>query len=201
MAGVRACREDRHAGCVAGLHLPPHPMRHLLLLLLAACLLPLPADAGAADAPPLAVLDLELVDEHHNPATLADQQRRLAEAGEQLRRELVAVGAYRVVDAAPAAPLIARLRAQHEYLYRCDDCADQVGRALGTRLVMTAWVQKVSELILNVNLQVRDVETGRLVLTKSADMRGNRDESWRRAVHFLVRDLAERRALDPGYGR
>lgn len=174
-------------------------MRHLLLLLLAACLLP--AHAQAAEAPALAVLDVELVDDHLNPATVADQQRRLAEAGEQLRRELAATGVYRVVDLAPAAPLVERLRGQHEYLYRCDDCADQVGRALGTRLVMTAWVQKVSELILNVNLQVRDVETGRLVLSKSADMRGNRDESWRRAVRFLVRDLAERRARDPAYGR
>lgn len=175
-------------------------MRHLLTLLFAACLLP-PAHAQAADAPALAVLDVELVDDHLNPATVADQQRRLAEAGEQLRRELAATGVYRVVELAPAAPLVERLRGQHEYLYRCDDCADQVGRALGTRLVMTAWVQKVSELILNVNLQVRDVDSGRRVLTKSADMRGNRDESWRRAVHFLVRDLAERRARDPAYGR
>lgn len=176
-------------------------MRLLLILLFAACLLPVPAHAQAAEAPALAVLDVELVDEHHNPATVADQQRRLAEAGEQLRRELAASGAYRIVELAPAAALVERLRGQHEYLYRCDDCADQVGRALGTRLVMSAWVQKVSELILNVNLQVRDVDGGRLVLTKSADMRGNRDESWRRAVHFLVRDLAERRARDPAYGR
>ncbi|MBG6081215.1 hypothetical protein IWX58_002902 [Rubrivivax gelatinosus] len=176
-------------------------MRHLLLLLLAAGLLAAPAHAQTAEPPALAVLDVELVDDHLNPATVVDQQRRLAEAGEQLRRELAATGAYRVVDLAPAAALVERLRGQHEYLYRCDDCADQVGRALGTRLVMSAWVQKVSELILNVNLQVRDVDSGRLVLTKSADMRGNRDESWRRAVHFLVRDLAERRARDPAYGR
>ncbi|MBZ8142228.1 hypothetical protein CLD22_20280 [Rubrivivax gelatinosus] len=177
-------------------------MHRLLPSWTAAALLALAASASSAQpaVPALVVLDVEIVDEHHNPATVADQQRRLADAGVQLRRELADACVYRVVDAAPAAALVERLRAQQEYLYRCDDCADQVGRALGARLVMTAWVQKVSELILNVNLQVRDVDTGRLVLAKSADMRGNRDESWRRAVHFLVRDIAEKRARDPGYG-
>ena len=39
-------------------------------------------------------------------------------------------------------------------LYRCDDCAEQVGTQLGVELVMTPWVQKVSELILNLNVQI-----------------------------------------------
>jgi len=62
-------------------------------------------------------------------------------------------------------------------------------------------VQKVSNLILNINIEIRDVEADRVVLTKSVDIRTNNDQSWERGMRFLVRDLVERRAADPGYGR
>jgi Protein of unknown function (DUF2380) len=108
---------------------------------------------------------------------------------------------YRVVDPAPTRALQDTLRAQQEFFYRCDDCADQVGRQLGVELVMTPWVQKVSELILNVNVQIYDVTARQPIFTKSVDMRGNDDVSWQRAVRFLVRDMQEKRAVRPGYGQ
>ncbi|NEV03200.1 DUF2380 domain-containing protein, partial [Bradyrhizobium sp. UFLA 03-164] len=40
---------------------------------------------------------------------------------------------------------------------------------LGADLVMTGVVQKVSNLILNINLYLRDVHTGQLVAAASAD--------------------------------
>ncbi|MEO7338269.1 MAG: DUF2380 domain-containing protein, partial [Caldimonas sp.] len=61
-------------------------------------------------------------------------------------------------------------------------------------------VQKVSELILNVNVQIYDVKAQKVVFTKSVDMRGNEDESWMRAVRYLVRDMAEKRERNPRYG-
>jgi hypothetical protein len=57
-------------------------------------------------------------------------------------------------------------------------------------------VQKVSNLILNINIYLRDVHTGRLIAAMSADLRGNTDESWSRATSYLVRN----RLLAPGYG-
>jgi Protein of unknown function (DUF2380) len=167
---------------------------------------PLPALAGAAEsaAPPLrslAVLDFELVDDQNNPVTKADQERRLAEATRQLTAELSQLGLYRVVDAAPSAALQRTLRSQQEYLYRCDDCAVRVGRLLSAELVAGTWVQKVSELILNVNVQIVDVAAQKVIFSKSVDLRGNDDESWRRAVHYLVRDMAEKRARNPSYGQ
>jgi hypothetical protein len=47
---------------------------------------------------------------------------------------------------------------------------------------------------------VYDVKAGRPILSKSVDMRGNDDVSWRRAVRFLVRDMAEKRERNPHYG-
>ena len=43
-------------------------------------------------------------------------------------------------------------------------------------------MQKVSNLILNINIYVRDAETGDLVAAASADIRGNTDKSWSRGV-------------------
>lgn len=177
----------------------------LLFGVLAGLLAPVWGQA-AAPAPTVAtrsvaVLDFELVDEQNNPATKAAQVLRLQAATAQLQRELAERGLYRVVDPAPSADLQRHLRSQQEYLYRCDDCAEQVGKLLGTDLVMVTWVQKVSELILNVNVQIYDVKAQRVAFSKSVDLRGNDDESWQRAVRFLVRDMADKRALNPRYGQ
>ncbi len=58
---------------------------------------------------------------------------------------------------------------------------------------MTGLIQKVSNLILNFNVYVREARTGELLRTGSVDIRGNTDESWRRGVAYLVRN----RLLDP----
>ena len=160
-----------------------------------------PAAVPVAPLRSLAVLDFELVDEQNNPLTKAAQLLRLAQATGQIQRELAERGLYRVIDAAPSAGLQASLRNQQEYLYRCDDCADQVGRLLGVELVMATWVQKVSELILNLNVQIYDVKAQQVLLSKSVDMRGNDDTSWTRAVRYLVRDMADKRARNPRYGQ
>ncbi|MDB5940985.1 MAG: hypothetical protein JWQ13_551 [Ramlibacter sp.] len=149
----------------------------------------------------IAVLQIELLDDQNNPATKAAQEVRLREALLQLREELRARSLYRVVDPGPTQPLQDKLRAQQEFFYRCDDCAAQVGQQLGVDLVMTPWVQKVSELILNFNVQIFGVPAGKVIFSKSVDMRGNDDESWKRAVRYLVRDMAEKRTMNPKYGQ
>ena len=159
--------------------------------------------AGAAPRPlrSLAVLEFELVDDQNNPLTKAAQEVRLRNATQQIQRELSERGLYRVVDPAPSHALQTKLRSEQEFLYRCDDCASQAGKLLGVDLVMATWVQKVSELILNLNVQVFDVAAQRVIFSKSVDMRGNEDQSWTRAVRFLVRDMAEKRELNPKYGQ
>ncbi len=80
----------------------------------------------------LTVLDFELVDDQNNPLTKAAQELRLVNATRQLQAELAQRQLYRVVDLAPAQALLGKLRDQQEYMYRCDDCAAQVGEQLGS---------------------------------------------------------------------
>ena len=51
-----------------------------------------------------------------------------------------------------------------------------------------AWgtVQKVSNLILNINLYMEDAQTGKIEFAKSVDIRGNTDESWRRGLDYMI---------------
>jgi hypothetical protein len=156
--------------------------------------------SGRAPLRSLAALDFELMDDQNNPATKAAQVVRLHNATLQLRQELQERRLYDVIDSSHSHDLQDKLRSQQEFIYRCDDCAAQIGELLGADLVMTPWVQKVSELILNLNVQIYDVRAGKVIFSKSVDMRGNQDQSWSRAVRFLVRDMAEERDQNPRYG-
>ena len=153
-----------------------------------------------AALPTLVMPDIDLLEDHPNPALEADNARRVEAVSQQLREGLAQAGLYRLVDPAPAQPTIDKLRATYAHLYDCNGCAQTIGIAAGSDLVLMGWVQKVSELILNLNVELREVKTDRVLLNKSVDMRGNNDDSWMRAARFMLRDWSEKRAAKPRYG-
>lgn len=149
--------------------------------------LPLAAFIAGAHAaePKVAVFDFELVDTSLEGATYGvrpDQQQRLARAANQLRDRLAKSGRVEVVDIAAVAK-----QAEAADLRTCDGCDAKFARELGADYSVIGWVQKVSNLILNMNIAVRDAKTGRVLAVKSVDMRGNTDDTWSRAVDWLVR--------------
>ncbi len=158
----------------------------------------LPAWAGP---PTLVVLEFDLLEEHPDPDRAVDQQRRLARIRDLFAEGVASAGVYRVVELGAARPLHDDYRGRMQNVHRCGYCQVEIGRAAGARLVAAGWVQKVSNLILNINIEIRDVEADRVVLTKSVDIRSNTDQSWERGMRFMVRDVVERRAADPRYGQ
>jgi hypothetical protein len=158
------------------------------------------APAAESEVPTIAVLGFDLVDDHPDPARAELLRGRLLGITKQLEQGLHERALYRVLDVAAAQDLINAQRASNEFLYRCNNCLAEVGQRLGTRLVAVGWVQRVSELILNVNVSVQDSQTGVEVLSKSVDLRGNTDETWTRGMNFMLRDWTERRARNPRYG-
>ena len=152
------------------------------------------ATAARADPLKLAVFDFELVDtslqgEVNGPR--ADEHDRLMRVGDQLRKQLAESGKYHLLDIAPV-----NAAAHGSNLQACGGCDVQYAKQLGADLAITGVVQKVSNLILNINIYLRDVHTGRLVTAMSADLRGNTDETWSRATSYLLRN----RLLAPNYG-
>lgn len=150
-------------------------------------LLVLAGPAGAGEPPTAAVFDLELIDtslEGSVNGPRDDERARLRLASEALRDGLAASGRLRPVDTAPAAAAIAAAG----YLHGCNGCALGIARDLGAELAVTGTVQKVSNLILNINVSVDEAATGRHVTGASVDIRGNSDRSWLRGVSYLVRN-------------
>ncbi len=141
----------------------------------------------AVAAERLAVFDFELIDtslEGEVSGPREDEQRRLKKISQELRQSLAASGRYDIVDTTVAAKHID----DAGYLHSCNGCDIAIARDLGAALAMTGTVQKVSNLILNINLYLRDVESGKLIKMASADIRGNTDKSWSRGVSYLVRN-------------
>jgi hypothetical protein len=165
-------------------------MRALCLVVL----LSLIVGPACADPPKLAVFDFEMIDsslqgEVNGPRT--DEQERLMRVGDQVRKSLADSRKFAVIDIAPV-----NAAAHASNLQACGGCDIRLAEELGADLAMTGVVQKVSNLILNINIFLRDVHTGKLVAAASTDMRGNTDESWTRATSYLVRN----RLLAPNYG-
>ena len=147
----------------------------------------------AVDAPlkTIVLLDFELIDGTLDRAADEAQQERLKKISEALRQEFIDRHLYTVLDTAPAQALITDLKGRFK-LYDCNGCDVDIGRALGADRTLTAWVQKVSNLILNINIQIRDVQSGLIVLTRSVDIRGNTDVSWLRGVRYMTRSIEEK---------
>ena len=166
-------------------------MRMVCVLLVMLVLLPWVARAAPSQ---VAVFDFELVDtslQGEVDGPRSDEQVRLMRTGDQVRKALADSGRFTVLDIAPV-----NAAAHGSNLQACGGCEVAMARQLGADLVITGTVQKVSNLILNINFYLRDVHTGQLVTAMSADMRGNTDESWTRAADYLLRN----RLLAPNYG-
>lgn len=179
-------------------------LRRRALLFGVACVLPVARVRAQAEVPPLAFAGFELIDEQPDPVRTALQPPRLARLGDQMARGLHDRGLYRVAgldsDADRISAAVAQVRTTVDLLHRCNGCLDPIAEAAQVRLVGVGWVQRVSNLILNLNLAVWDVPQDRMTLTKSVDIRGDTDESWRRGVDYMLRDMVERRARQPRYG-
>ena len=64
----------------------------------------------------------------------------------------------------------------------------EFGKELGAELIAWITVQKVSNLILNMNVYMADVATEKMTFVRSADIRGNTDESWTRSLNYLLKN-------------
>jgi hypothetical protein len=144
-----------------------------------------------AELKSIAILDFDLVDDQHELSPATVEYQRLRTIRSQLEDEIAANRLYGVVDLGPASELIKKYQSEME-LRACHGCELDIARSLHADRVLVGWVQKVSNLILNINIQIEDAATGAILLNKSVDLRGNTDETWRRGVTYLVRSMVEK---------
>lgn len=139
--------------------------------------------SAMADPASIAVFDFSLVNTSPAASTPAEMAR-LQRMSNDLRDMLAASGRYVPVDLGPVRD---KLR-DEPAIKDCNGCERDLARTLDAEFAAYGWVQKVSNLILNVNLVIEDAKTGRVIKAGSVDIRGNTDESWSRGLKYLLRE-------------
>lgn len=120
--------------------------------------------------------------EGYEPTSEAERKRMTA-IETQLTTALVGTGAYKFV---PMTPEVQADIAKGQQVSECGGCEIDYGKRLGAESVAWIRVQKISNLIMNINLYIADVATGKIAFQHSVDVRGNTDESWSRSMEYLL---------------
>lgn len=154
----------------------------LSLMLMTAC-----GTVAFAAPVPTAVFGFEFFDDtlDTRESMRAEQAERLKLVNGELVALLSASGEMAPVDLAPQAARIA----DDGPFFKCNGCEADIARAAGARLEVVGVVRKISNLILSLSLQVREVEGEQKVLRAGqVDIRGNTDEAWLRGARYLVKN-------------
>jgi len=87
-----------------------------------------------------------------------------------------------MVDLSADAERIAKLGFQRS----CVTCFMDLARERGAEVAVFGTVNKVSTLILSMEIKVLSVETGKETVRGTADIRGDNDRAWLRGMEWLV---------------
>ena len=161
-------------------------LTHFLLMALIAIAIGAPARAQSSARLKLAVFDIELDDftaggpiAGESPEETARLQRMTALAGDLLAQS----GLFEIVDGNASADQ----RVKDHWLRKCNGCDADIARALGADLSFVCFFRKISVMEQNLEMRIRDARTGGLVHASQTDLRGETDQSWSRALRFLMR--------------
>ena len=140
--------------------------------------------ANAEEPAPLAVINLgfELTDSSLDGAG-EEEQRRLQKLTAILGEMIHKSPRFATVSIPPA---LAKKIADARPFAECGGCDIVLARETGARYVTFGVVQKVSNLILNITVLLRDIRTGEYLSTESVDIRGNTDRSWTGGLRWLA---------------
>ncbi|MFJ7441454.1 DUF3280 domain-containing protein [Methylorubrum thiocyanatum] len=136
-----------------------------------------------AEPPKAAVFDFQLANLGAQGPTEADVAR-LGPLSDQLRTLLEESGRYAIVSTEPVKEQVAR----GADLRKCGGCADEYAKSLGADVAITGEIQKVSNLILNINVYIKDLRSDVPEKAYSVDIRGDNDLSFQRGIKYLVKN-------------
>jgi len=141
------------------------------------------AGAEANGIPRVAFFGFDLINSSLEPPNPLED-RRLAMLADRFREKLDASGRFKIVTI----PTDVRKEiADGPAIRNCNGCQRDLARKVGADWAAWGTVQKVSSLILNLNVYMEDAQTGKPKFVKSVDIRGNTDESWRHGLDYMLR--------------
>ena len=113
-----------------------------------------------------------------------EETKRLTLLTEDLKARLIATKRYEIADISGLDKAVTAAAPLH----KCNGCEADLAKKTGAKLAMLGLVQKFSDTLLAVSIQVIDAETGALKNSYSAGLQGNTDEAWLRGVSYIVRN-------------
>jgi len=133
----------------------------------------------------LAVFDLEL-DDFSAGGPLAgessEETARLQRVTALARERLAQSGLFELVDT--SASNDERLKAH--WLRKCNGCEADIARVLGADMSFLGFFRKISVMEQYLEFRIRDAGAGELLNVSQTDLRGETDESWSRAIVWLI---------------
>lgn len=114
----------------------------------------------------------------------ADERARTEMASAFVASDMTARG-FQLVPVDPVADRLDTIANPSD----CNGCDTALARELGADYALTGEVRKISNLILSLELDLRDARTGETMRAGTVDIRGNTDESWQRGFSYLLRNL------------
>ncbi len=134
------------------------------------------------DVRSVAFFGFRLINTTLTPST-EDELQRLKLLDKIIDEKLVASGRYTTI------PIPEDMRseiAKGPDFGSCS-CEADYAKRLDADLVGWGTVQKVSNLILNINVYIADVKSNNYVFVKSVDIRSNDDTSWTKGLRWMLR--------------
>ena len=153
------------------------------MLLLTATIAASAATDGGGGTRRIAFFGFQLINTSLEADT-TNEDRRLHMLDALFRDKLAASERFKIM---PIPPEMQVAIAAGPEISNCNGCERDYARRLGADEAAWGTVQKVSNLILNINLYIKDVSSGELTFVKSVDIRGNTDESWRHGLDYMLR--------------
>ncbi len=147
--------------------------------------LPIGAAAATDDAalPRIAFFGFQLINTSLEPTTPIEAGR-VKMLDDLFQEKLDHSGRFKIV---PIPPDTQQRIAAGPEISGCNGCERDYAKSIGANWAAWGTVQKVSNLILNINLYMEDAASGKLEFVKSIDIRGNTDKSWQHGLDYMLR--------------
>jgi Protein of unknown function (DUF2380) len=139
-------------------------------------------EAADQTQPRVAFFGFQLINTSPQPTT-PEERQRIRMLDDMFQQKLDASDRFKMVsipselrDKIAAAPEISN----------CNGCERDFALEAGADWAAWGTVQKVSNLILNINVYMEDARANKMEFVKSVDIRGNTDESWQRGLDYML---------------
>jgi hypothetical protein len=133
-----------------------------------------------------AFLGLHFQNDNEGYEPTSDAERhRIAAVEEAFKKQLEASGKYKFASVPDE---IMKKIEGGQPIGECGGCEFDYARDLHVDHIAWLRVQKISNLILNMNVYMADVASEKVTFIHSVDIRNNTDESWMRALTYLVQN-------------